>query len=504
MNPTLLTNRLVSRVTLAWFLLATDLTGLLLCFNLAFLLRLEQSVDWKSPLLYGLTLACILGLYLTDAYKIPEKISSFWLSVKISLSLVVIVLALASFIYLSGLWGSENLVGRGVLFLSIGLFAVWAIALRVSINKWLRKNPRVSRFLMIGGGEKALNFGRDYQLAHTQTQFVILTDNQISRPVVRNLKQPALSYQRETETCKNHIEPGLDSYLSSLKATELGFYKPKNVTIDRLENFKFWEQQSWSAVLIDYGSEELSESIIQQLMTMRLRGIYVYSLADFCEQFWHKIPSAYIQDDWFAFTSGFDILHNPLNIKFKKLLDFGAAALLILITLPITILTAIAIKIDSPGKIFYSQVRTGLNGKKFRVYKFRSMREDAEKMGVQWAQERDPRITNVGRFVRLTRIDELPQLWNVLKGEMSLVGPRPERPEFDAQLREEIPYYDMRYLVKPGITGWAQVSYPYGASVEDAYQKVSYDLYYIKNYSLFLDFAIALKTLKVIILGKGR
>ena len=160
--------------------------------------------------------------------------------------------------------------------------------------------------------------------------------------------------------------------------------------------------------------------------------------------------------------------------------------------------------ISDSGSIFYSQVRTGLNGKKFKVHKFRSMRSDAEKMGIQWAQEKDPRITRSGRFLRMTRIDELPQLWNVLKGEMSLVGPRPERPEFDSQLRQEIPYYDLRYLVKPGITGWAQVCYPYGASVEDAYQKVAYDLYYIKNYSVLLDAVIALKTLRVVVLGKGR
>jgi lipopolysaccharide/colanic/teichoic acid biosynthesis glycosyltransferase len=132
------------------------------------------------------------------------------------------------------------------------------------------------------------------------------------------------------------------------------------------------------------------------------------------------------------------------------------------------------------------------------------MYRDAESRGAQWAMTSDPRITNVGRIIRATRIDELPQLLNVFKGEMSLIGPRPERPEFDARLREEIPYYDVRYLVKPGITGWAQVMYPYGASVEDAYQKVAYDLYYIKNYSLLLDVAIVLKTMRIVILGKGR
>ena len=188
----------------------------------------------------------------------------------------------------------------------------------------------------------------------------------------------------------------------------------------------------------------------------------------------------------------------------KQLIDIVVAAVMIIVSMPITIPVAIAIKLSSKGPIFYSQVRTGLNGKKFRVYKFRSMYQNAESQGIQWAKENDPRITPVGSFIRLTRIDELPQLWNVFKGEMSLVGPRPERPEFDLQLREKIPYYDVRYLVKPGITGWAQVRYPYGASVEDAYQKVAYDLYYIKNYSLFLDLAIAFKTLRVVVLGKGR
>ncbi|HHP7229493.1 MAG TPA: exopolysaccharide biosynthesis polyprenyl glycosylphosphotransferase [Xenococcaceae cyanobacterium] len=485
---TLLMNRL-SRFTGTWLLLASDIIGLLFCFDLAFLLRLEQSVDWRSPLLYGLTFACILGLYLTDTYKVPEKISRFWLLVRVLLSLLVTVIALTSLIYLAGLWGSEPLVGRGIIFISMGLFALWAIATRIIVSKWFDKNPQVGRFLVIGGGEKVLQFGKQYQADHTEAQFVVLTDNQLNATVLAG---------------NNHLEMRENDYLLVSDANNLNFSNSNDVIIDRIENFCLWEQQSWSAVLIDYSSKELSERIIQQLMTMRLRGIYVYNLADFCEQFWQKIPPAYIQDDWFAFTSGFSILHNPLNFKFKQLLDFAAAAVLILITLPVTLLAAIAVKLDSPGAIFYSQVRTGLNGEKFRVHKFRSMRQDAEQLGAQWAQEKDPRITKVGRFLRLTRIDELPQLWNVLRGDMSLIGPRPERPEFDAKLRQEIPYYDVRYLVKPGITGWAQVCYPYGASVEDAYQKVAYDLYYIKNYSLLLDFAIVLKTLRVVILGKGR
>ncbi len=479
----------ISRLISTWFLLASDITGVLFCFNLAFWLRLEESVNWRSPLLYGLTLACILGLYLTDSYKIPEKISRFWLLVRVLLSLSLIVVAITSSIYLGGLWGSEPIVGRGIIFISIGCFGLWAIASRILVSKWLSKNSRASRFLVLGGGEKALKLGKNYQIADSDAQFVFLTNNYRNRPVLSG---------------KKYLASTINQPSSVLDPIELDFRESNDLVIDNLENFQLWKQQSWSALIIDYSSKELTEATIQELMSMRLKGIYVYSLADFCEQFWQKIPPDYIQDDWFAFASGFSILHNPFNIKFKQLLDFCAAALLILITLPITLLAATAIKLDSPGSIFYSQVRTGLNGNKFRVHKFRSMRQDAEKMGAQWAQEKDPRITTVGRVLRLTRIDELPQLWNVLKGDMSLIGPRPERPEFDAQLRQEIPYYDVRYLVKPGITGWAQVSYPYGASVEDAYQKVAYDLYYIKNYSLLLDFAIALKTLKVVILGKGR
>jgi exopolysaccharide biosynthesis polyprenyl glycosylphosphotransferase len=239
-------------------------------------------------------------------------------------------------------------------------------------------------------------------------------------------------------------------------------------------------------------------------MEMRLRGVYIYSLSEFYEQIWEKIPPASIRDDWFAFTSGFSLLHNRINARIKRLIDIVLTLLILLITLPIILVVILAIKLDSSGPIFYSQIRTGFNGKPFRVHKFRSMYQDAEKQGVQWACKKDSRITKVGHFIRITRIDELPQLWNVLKGDMSLIGPRPERPEFDVQLREKIAYYDVRYLVKPGITGWAQVKYPYGASVEDAYQKVAYDLYYIKNYSLLLDLAIVLKTIRIVFLGKGR
>ena len=453
------------RSTIVWLLLASDIVGMFLCFNLAFLVRLGLFLDWRSPILYSLIVVYLFGLYLADTYKLDKKVSGLLLSERVLFGILVTLAAITSGIYLTGLWGSSPIVGRGILSIAVGSFSIWAITWRVIASKWVKVSQEHSRFLVLGSNKKALAFGQEYRTFHADAEFVFLTETKMT---------PA-NTSRDSNC----------------------------MVLDTVDNFIDWKHQYWSGILIEDGSK-IPEAMVREIMEIRLKGICVYSLADFSEQFWQKIPPAYVQDDWFAFTSGFSILHNRVNVKLKQLIDFLAVLLLLILTLPLALIVAIAIKLDSKGSVFYSQVRTGLNGKKFKVYKFRSMYENAEQKGIQWAKEKDPRITRVGYFLRLTRIDELPQLWNVLKGEMSLIGPRPERPEFDLQLRKEIPYYDVRYLVKPGITGWAQVCYPYGASVEDAYQKVAYDLYYIKNYSLFLDAIIALKTIKVVIFGKGR
>jgi lipopolysaccharide/colanic/teichoic acid biosynthesis glycosyltransferase len=174
------------------------------------------------------------------------------------------------------------------------------------------------------------------------------------------------------------------------------------------------------------------------------------------------------------------------------------------LSLPIALFTAVVIKLESSGPIFYRQERVGKNGRPFNVMKFRSMRADAEKAGPVWASKDDDRTTRVGKIIRKLRIDEIPQFWNILRGEMDFVGPRPERPHFVSQLAEEIPYYEQRHLIAPGLTGWAQIKYPYGASVEDARQKLQYDLYYIKNQSLVLDAIILFETIKIILFGRGR
>lgn len=214
-----------------------------------------------------------------------------------------------------------------------------------------------------------------------------------------------------------------------------------------------------------------------------------------------KLPLSLIDGHSFLTSSRFQDV-NILIIK--RLMDVLISILLLIFLFSLMLLVAAAIKLDSPGKIIYSQLRTGQNGKPFKIYKFRSMYEDAENDGVKWASLGDARITRIGYWLRVLRIDELPQLWNVLSGEMSLIGPRPERPEFDVKLKNVIPNYELRYLVKPGISGWAQVLYRYGASVEDSYEKLAYDLYYIKNYSLWLDLVIFFKTIAVVFGGNGR
>jgi exopolysaccharide biosynthesis polyprenyl glycosylphosphotransferase len=189
--------------------------------------------------------------------------------------------------------------------------------------------------------------------------------------------------------------------------------------------------------------------------------------------------------------------------KVKRLIDFAVSALLLLGTMPVMVLSALAIRLDSPGPVFFKQERVGKNGLVFVLWKFRSMRQNAEENGAVWAEKVDPRVTRVGKWIRLLRIDEIPQLYNVFRGEMSLIGPRPERPEFIQELEKQIPYYGIRHSVRPGITGWAQVNYRYGASVEDALRKLEYDLYYIKKMSLLLDFKIILKTIGVVLFGQG-
>jgi sugar transferase (PEP-CTERM system associated) len=240
---------------------------------------------------------------------------------------------------------------------------------------------------------------------------------------------------------------------------------------------------------------------LEQLLSCRLKGIRIEDGVAFTEQLVGKLSVESLHPSFIIFSDGFE--RSAIFIQVKRVLDILASAVGLTLSFPFSLMTALAIKLDSKGPILYQQERVGKDGKIFRILKFRSMRVDAEKSGPVWAGVDDQRITRVGRIIRKLRLDEIPQMINVLKGEMSFVGPRPERPFFTERLKKEIPYYSQRHAIKPGITGWAQICYRYGASKEDALEKLKYDLYYIKHMSLLFDLVIIFETAKIVLLGKG-
>ncbi|MEH2214775.1 sugar transferase [Nostoc sp.] len=445
-------------------LLLGDIFGLLICLAIAQWLRLDQPLHWLNPLPYTFVCMILAAFYLADAYHPDRQISGLRAPARIIICSIAIAFFISALIYLSGIAQQNPVTWRSVFLPSLGIFTIWAIILRVVAVRWVRSHALKSRWLILGGGDNAIKFAQKLLGLNPLGKLTVLAEEN----------------QKTIDLPKRNL-----SYQGSLS--------------DLLQ----WSQESWSGVIVT-AQINFSKSQAQQLMQMRLRGIPVYTLPDVYETFWYKLPSSLLQDKWLAFSDGFNLMPGYFSMKLKRGIDLILILFLLVLVAPLLLLVALLVRLDSPGPVLYSQQRSGLHGKPFRVYKFRSMYQDAEKLGAQWASQRDPRITRVGYWLRLLRIDELPQIWNVLRGEMSLIGPRPERPEFDVKLKEAIPYYEVRYLVKPGITGWAQVMYPYGASIEDAYEKLSYDLYYIKNYSIWLDLAIAFKTIRVVLLGKGR
>lgn len=277
----------------------------------------------------------------------------------------------------------------------------------------------------------------------------------------------------------------------------------RGVTVDFAQLSEMVVRDRISRVIVAELDTPSREKLAVALLDPRLRGLKINNAVDFYEQFSGKLWVEALNPEWFIYTDGFK--HSRAGNGLKRLVDVTFALTLILLSAPLLAIIAVAIKLDSPGPVLFRQMRVGLHGETFVIYKFRSMRQDAEvETGPVWTKERDERVTKVGRLLRKFRLDETLQAINVLRGEMSLVGPRPERPYFVSQLDQQIPFYNLRHYVKPGITGWAQVMYSYGASVEDAYEKLQYDLYYAKHKSLGFDAGILLKTIKIVLFGRGR
>ncbi len=445
------------------FLLLTDIIALTILYELVHYARLQAWVDLFSIPFFEVLATVVVTLYIMDVYRVETPATVSRLPVTAAFAVLLSIIISASLVYFHGPLHFESIFGRGVMPIALVLFAAWAAWSRYALSRWMENIKRSEAWLFLGTSEKLNYLLRDFDIYPNDLH--ILLDDLDNKKILP------------------------DAYQNSVKGDTRQISKCKNIPITGV------------VVATD---RVFNESEVSSLMGFRASGASLHDFTAFYEQFQFKIPVLHLKHGWFMQGGGFDLLQSAIGLKLKRVIDVVLAILLLTLLSPFFLLIAFFVAIDSSGPIFYSQTRKGLNDREFKVHKFRSMIVDAEKEGVKWAEDNDPRITRVGKFIRKARIDELPQLWNVLKGEMSFIGPRPERPEFIHQLEKEIPYYDLRHLVMPGITGWAQVMYPYGASVEDAREKLQYDLYYIKNFSLLLDFVILMKTLRIVLRREGR
>ncbi len=446
----------------AYLLLVGDVLALWVCFNLASLLRLGEGLGMGNwSLVWPLTFV-LLSLYVFDTYAPDRFASGVWAAVRSIVAVVGAGILISLFVYLAGLWGLYAVFGRGIFATALFLFLPWAVFSRYYSALWSQRYRSSVRWLVLGLGESVNQLYRDFQASGIGGTVEFLA--------------------RDAGELNTSPLPGILGVVDDIDRVNLLSYT--GIVLTR--------------------ANILSDALAKQLMDLRMRGMWIYDISDFYEGVWHKVPVLHLKEGWFVFSRGFDLLHNPIGMRMKRVLDVAIAAVGLVVATPLVLIAAIAIRMESPGPAIYRQERKGENGRIFVLYKLRSMYADPTASQSRWTVKGDPRITRVGRFIRLIRLDELPQLVNVIRGDMSFIGPRPEARELTALYEREIPFYDLRYLVKPGITGWAQVMYPYGSSVEDAREKLQYDLFYIKNYSLLLDLAILLKTIRVVLSGRGR
>lgn len=445
-----------------WILLAGDAFLIALSILVSSWLRLQQFPDMGVS--YGARALVLLlypmALYVFDMYNVARPFRSHETLVRTTLAIGLGTCLYAFLFYVVPEWE----YGRGILGIQMLFLMVMMVGWRWIYAAIFQTNVSKSGAVILGAGD-------------------------CGTAITRLLSSPLSPYQ---------VRGILDD--DPKKQGKIVGSLPVLGTLDQLHQIS--EQiRAKTAILATPRNRQTRP--VRMILDARLRGMEVLEMPTLYERLTGRVPVNYIEDEWLLFADGFYLLSKEYVQKFKRLIDFALSSLMLLFFSPIMALTALAIRLDSSGPVFYRQDRVGKGGKVFSVVKFRSMVANAEAHGPQWASKKDARITRVGRWIRLFRIDEVPQLWNVFKGEMSLVGPRPERPNFVKKLDALLPYYAVRHSVSPGLTGWAQVNYPYGASVEDALHKLEYDLYYIKNMSILLDIKILLKTIGVVLLGEG-
>ena len=445
-------------------LIACETVVILACVYAAAVLRFGfedaytgGSGHWKAGLIALVTQVC---LYFADLYDFRVIADRRELFVRAVQALGATALILAGLYY----WFPELVIGRFVFASATVLIVTLVFGWRLVFEWTMRRIGPRDRLLLVGTSEGAVRLARELHerrdLGVAIVGFIDPDPERVGAPV---------------------INPGVIGTIEDIPAIV--------------------RARSVDQVVVSL-SDARGKLPMDKLLEMKLDGVQFEHLASVYEKYTGKIALENLRPSWLIFSEGFR--KSRLHQVSKRLLDLLLAALGLALAAPLMLIVAIAVKLTSRGSVLYKQQRVGQHGRVFHAYKFRSMREDAEKdTGAVWAAKDDHRVTSVGRFIRQTRIDELPQLWNILSGHMSLVGPRPERPEFVADLTREIPFYGQRHTVRPGLTGWAQVRYTYGASVEDAMEKLQYDLFYIKNMSLALDLFIIAKTIKTVLMRKG-
>ena len=392
-------------------------------------------------------LAIILSVYLFGGYALRRQLSYWHIPGQMAIAMILALLTIASVGFITKLTDTDLNFWRSQLLTGMLLSYVWLSVSRFAVRYFLQKWTEEPLWMIFGSEQDANIIQQDMHSIYGEGRYRI--------------------HQK--------IEVIVDEMQTS--------------AVDGL-------------VLMP---ESFDTDIENHLLDLRFKGTRIFNVSEFYERYLFKVPLKFLDRTWFATSAEYGLINQEIPLRLKRLIDVVLACLLLALSAPIMLLAAIAIFLQDREAILYSQVRVGKQDANFKIYKFRTMITSAEKDGVaQWAAENDSRITPLGNFLRLTRIDELPQLFNVIKGDMSFIGPRPERPEFVQELEKNIPLYSYRHAVKPGITGWAQVMYRYGASEEDTRKKLEYDLYYIRNYSLMLDVFIVLRTIRVVLFGLGR
>lgn len=413
---------------------------------------------WPRMLVFGI--ACSISCLALGLYSFRQRIGPFGIAFRLILALLAAQIVVATTFYLL----PEIQIGRGVLAIATALAALGSLLLRAIAFRVMNLEGIKRRVLVYGHGSRMAAFKRMRRRSDRAGYHLV--------GVVYHPGDVVLPLGEKVYEAPN----GLMALCKELDIDEL-------------------------VVALEDRRQALP---VKELLQCRMAGISVIEFISFMERETGRIQLDLLSPGWMIFGEGFR--RDSLRLFTARALDFLASGVLLLVASPVMVLTALAIWLEDGrkgGGVLYRQNRVGFEGRVFQLTKFRSMRVDAESDGAKWASKNDPRVTRVGSFIRRTRIDELPQLLNVLRGHMSFVGPRPERPEFVATLEQKIPYYAYRHTVKPGITGWAQICYPYGSSIEDARMKLEYDLYYVKNHNLLFDLTILVQTVEVVLMGKG-